>query len=308
MTIEAPLETGTQPAVEPAAPAVTTTIADNAPATDPGASPAATTEGLLFTASDWREKMASGDEKVLKQLERYATPDQVAKALIETKRKISAGEFKKPLAADASPEDVAAWRQENGIPESFDKYEVKLSNGMVIGEEEKPFVDEFLKVAHEVNATPETVNKMLGWYYETTDARAEEQIQSDLAFKREAEETLRTEWGADYKTNLNLLNSVFDTAPEGLKQNLMSARLADGTVLGNNPEALKFLAGLAREINPIATVVPGAGAGAAQAIGDEIAKLTTLAGNYDSEYWKGPNSANMQKRLDDLLAAQARMK
>lgn len=304
MTIKAPLETGTQPAVEPAAPAVTTTIADATP--EP--SPAATTEGLLFTASDWREKMASGDEKVLKQLERYATPDQVAKALIETKRKISAGEFKKPLAADASPEDVAAWRQENGIPESFDKYEVKLSNGMVIGEEEKPFVDEFLKVAHAVNATPETVNKMLGWYYETTDARAEEQIQSDLAYKREAEETLRSEWGADYKTNLNLLNSVFDTAPEGLKQNLMSARLADGTVLGNNPEALKFLAGLAREINPIATVVPGAGAGAPQAIADEIAKLTKLAGDYDSEYWKGPNSANMQKRLDDLLAAQSRMK
>jgi hypothetical protein len=301
MTIEAPLETGTQPAAEPD----TTTIVD-APAAP--AAPQATTEGLLFTASDWREKMASGDEKVLKQLERYATPDQVAKALIETKRKISAGEFKKPLAADASPEDVAAWRQENGIPESFDKYEVKLSNGMVIGEEEKPFVDEFLKVAHAVNATPETVNKMLGWYYETTDARAEEQIQSDLAYKREAEETLRSEWGADYKTNLNLLNSVFDTAPEGLKQNLMSARLADGTVLGNNPEALKFLAGLAREINPIATVVPGAGAGAPQAIADEIAKLTKLAGDYDSEYWKGPNSANMQKRLDDLLAAQSRMK
>lgn len=301
MTIEAPLETGTQPTAEPD----TTTIVD-APAAP--AAPQATTEGLLFTASDWREKMASGDEKVLKQLERYATPDQVAKALIETKRKISAGEFKKPLAADASPEDVAAWRQENGIPESFDKYEVKLSNGMVIGEEEKPFVDEFLKVAHAVNATPETVNKMLGWYYETTDARAEEQIQSDLAYKREAEETLRSEWGADYKTNLNLLNSVFDTAPEGLKQNLMSARLADGTVLGNNPEALKFLAGLAREINPIATVVPGAGAGAPQAIADEIAKLTKLAGDYDSEYWKGPNSANMQKRLDDLLAAQSRMK
>lgn len=301
MTIEAPLETGTQPTAVPD----TTTIAD-APAVP--AAPQATTEGLLFTASDWREKMASGDEKVLKQLERYATPDQVAKALIETKRKISAGEFKKPLAADASPEDVAAWRQENGIPESFDKYEVKLSNGMVIGEEEKPFVDEFLKVAHAVNATPETVNKMLGWYYETTDARAEEQIQSDLAYKREAEETLRSEWGADYKTNLNLLNSVFDTAPEGLKQNLMSARLADGTVLGNNPEALKFLAGLAREINPIATVVPGAGAGAPQAIADEIAKLTKLAGDYDSEYWKGPNSANMQKRLDDLLAAQSRMK
>lgn len=304
MTIEAPLETGTQPAVEPAAPAVTTTIADNAPATEPSA----TTEGLLFTASDWREKMAGGDEKVLKQLGRYTTPDQVAKALIEAKHKISAGEFKKPLAADASPEDIAAWRQENGIPEAFDKYEVKLSNGLVIGEEEKPFVDEFLKVAHSSNATPDQVNKMLGWYYETTDARAEEQIKADIEFKREAEESLRTEWGADYKTNLNLLNSVFDAAPEGLKQNLMSARMADGSVLGNNPEALKFLAGLAREINPVATVVPGAGAGAAAAIGDEIAKLTKLAGDYDSDYWKGPNSANMQKRLDDLLAAQARMK
>jgi hypothetical protein len=303
MTIEAPLETGTQSAVEPAA--VTTTIADNAPT----AEPSATAEGLLFTASDWREKMAGGDEKVLKQLGRYTTPDQVAKALIEAKHKISAGEFKKPLAADASPEDIAAWRQENGIPEAFDKYEVKLSNGLVIGEEEKPFVDEFLKVAHSSNATPDQVNKMLGWYYETTDARAEEQIKADIEFKREAEESLRTEWGADYKTNLNLLNSVFDAAPEGLKQNLMSARMADGSVLGNNPEALKFLAGLAREINPVATVVPGAGAGAAAAaIGDEIAKLTKLAGDYDSDYWKGPNSANMQKRLDDLLAAQARMK
>lgn len=306
MTVEAPLETGTQPAVDqpaadPQTPAVVTEGGANQPATQP--SPAA-----LFTADDWREKLSGGDEKVLKQLERYASPDAVAKALVETKRKISAGEFKRPLSSDATPEEVAAWRQENGIPEAPDKYEIKLSDGLVIGDEDKPFVDGFLKIAHEVNATPETVNKLLDWFFDSQDEQIAKAEEADTKFRAEATELLRSEWGADFKTNINLVNGLLDSAPQGLKQNLFEARLADGTVLGNNPEVLKFLAGVAREINPIATVVPGAGAGAATAIADELAKLTKMSGDPNSEYWKGPSAEKNQARMRQLLDAQDRMK
>lgn len=300
MADEAPLVTGTPEATQE--PAIAATIATG---TETVQDPVA---AAMFTADNWRTELSGGDEKVLKTLERYTDPKAAAKALYETKRMVSSGEYRKPLSKEATPEEVSAWRKENGIPDAFDKYEVKLGNGLTIGEDEKPFIDEFLKAAHGANSTPEQVNGILSWYYDTVQKREEEMHVADNNYRREAEDALRSEWGGDYRPNINLITSLFDQAPEGLKDNMLSARTADGKLLGDHPDFIKFMVGLAREVNPIATVVPGAGANAGMAIDEELGKLTKLAGDYDSEYWKGPNSANLQKRMDDLLAAKARMK
>ncbi len=68
------------------------------------------------------------------RLDRFDSPAAVAKSYRELEAKVSSGELKapvKPPAADAKPEEVAAWRKEQGLPETAQAYVegLKLPNG-----------------------------------------------------------------------------------------------------------------------------------------------------------------------------------
>src|SRR3990167_11368320 len=65
----------------------------------------------------WREKIAGTDEKLLKRLERYPSVKAATDALIEAQTKIRSGEVKFTLKDSATPEEIATWRKDNGIPE-----------------------------------------------------------------------------------------------------------------------------------------------------------------------------------------------
>ena len=75
-------------------------------------------------ADDWRTRLAGGDEKELKRLSRFASEADVYKAYRELEKKKSSGELKQALSKDATPEQIAEWRKENGIPETPDKYDL----------------------------------------------------------------------------------------------------------------------------------------------------------------------------------------
>lgn len=286
----------------------TATATEAKPATEAAADPAKP-EGI--SAKDWatlRADYAKGDEKVLKRLERYSSQEAVLDALIAAQNKIASGTLKQALPKDATPEQLADWRTENGIPESPEKYEVELEGGRTLGEADKPIVDDFLKQAHAQNMTPEQVSKTVSWYMAEQERQVEARHQMDAEHRAKAEETLRQEWGSEFKLNNNMINGLLDMAPEGVKDQLLGARLADGTPLGNDPATLRFLANLAREVNPVATVVPGSGGNAMQAIESEMGDLEKMMGDRKSEYWKGPKSATLQARYRDLVSVKQKAK
>lgn len=119
-----------------------------------------------------------------------------------------------------------------------------------------------------------------------------------------SEEALREEYGPKYRDEVKRAVEFLRTAPEGLDDKLMGGRLADGTPIGNSPEVIRWLNGLQRELNPVATVVPGAGTNAVQALEAELAGLQKMMGDRNSEYWKGPTAAKHQARAQELIAAQ----
>ena len=63
---------------------------------------------------DWRDQLAGGDEKLVKRAQRYASPRDVWNALVAAQNRISSGELKSVLPKDAKPEEIAAWRTEQG--------------------------------------------------------------------------------------------------------------------------------------------------------------------------------------------------
>lgn len=295
-TSTAPVSTSTAPS-------------EGAPATDPALADDKKPEGI--SAKDWatlRSEYAKGDDKLLKRLERYSSQEAVIDALIAAQNKIASGTMKQALPKDATPEQLAEWRTENGIPESPDKYSIELEGGRTIGEADKVVVDEFLKQAHAQNMSPEQVSKTVSWYMAEQERQLEARHQMDAEHRTQAEEQLRQEWGSEFKLNNNMINGLLDTAPEGVKDQLLGARLADGTPLGNDPGVLRFLANLAREVNPVATVVPGSGGNALQAIESELADLAKMMGDRKSEYWKGPKANSLQERYRQLVTVQQKAK
>src|SRR5690242_14053786 len=142
------------PSVTPAAvstPDTPTSALEPSPSA-PATAPAAPAQ---IWPEDWRQQIAGNDEKYAKRLERYGSIKDVANALIATQNQISAGELRSALKANATPEETAAWRAENGIPEAPEKYDLTMPQGIVFGEDDKPFVDSFLKAAHGANFRPE---------------------------------------------------------------------------------------------------------------------------------------------------------
>lgn len=260
--------------------------------------------------ADWRKHLAGNDEKEVKQLERFASPADVWRKARALEQRLSSGELKAvtPFPDKGTPEQQAAWRTENGIPESPDKYQVNLGEGVVIGEQDKPIIDDFLKSAHASNTPPNVVNATLKWYYDFAEKQREARYEQDQQAKAKFEDTMRPEWGGEYRPNLNSVHALLDMAPEGVKDKFLNGRLADGTPIGSDPDTLRWLANLSRQINPITTIIPGSGANISQAIEDELSKFNGMMADRGSEYWKGPNAEKNQARYRELLSAKERQK
>lgn len=271
--------------------------------TTPSAPPPGDTQG--YWPNDWREKYANGDDKLLKRLARFDSPKAVIDSFTQLEKKLSSGALKSGKPKDATPEQIAAWRQENGIPSDIKEYDLSLPDGMVIGEDDKPMVEGFLKEAHSADYTPDQVKQALSWYYKEQDRQLAELQESDLLTKRETEDALRQEWGPDYRRNVNLISGLLDSAPAGVKDAIMGSRATDGSPMMSHPDVLRWLTGMALELNPQHTVVAGHGPNAAAAIDNEIATIEQRMATDRAGYFK---DEKMQARYRDLISVRDRIK
>ncbi len=158
-TTAAPQETAANPAETQ-----TSTASTAASAAATTATTATTDTGKGSWPENWRELIAGDDKKELQYLQRFSAPADYHKSGVEARKKISAGEFAKPLAKDAKPEEVQAWRQANGIPEKPEGYFEKLPNGLVIGEDDKELFASFATDMHALHAPPAMIHKAVEWY------------------------------------------------------------------------------------------------------------------------------------------------
>lgn len=272
---------------------------------DAGAAGGAQGESKPAWPDNWRALVAGDDEKVAKQLDRFTDPKAVVTAYRALQQKLSSGEYTSKLAPDAKPEDVKKWRAENGIPDDASGYE--LPEGLVVGDTDKPLIDAMLTSMHAKNLPKDAVKAIVADYYKQQEALAAQRAEQDADNDTAAKETLIAEWGADYKRNANAIKSLLESAPEGIKDKIMGARLADGKAAVHDADFMRWLAQLSREINPVASVVP-AGADQATAIADELAGLVKQMGDRNSDYWKGPLAEKKQARYRELIEAQNRGK
>ena len=220
--------------------------------------------------SDWREKLAGDDRRALDQLKRHGSPADLWKKARSLEQKLSSGEYRRDLPKNATPEQLAEWRRERGIPDTPEGYTIELPDGVVLGEADREVVDAFTAAVHEKNWDNAKVNEALAWYYAEQERQLNARAEADNAFRYKAEQELRAEFGPDYTPNLNAVKNLLASMPEGTSDNFLAGRLADGRRIGDSPGIVKWLAGISRELNPVATLVP-AGAGGGRGMSDRIA-------------------------------------
>lgn len=260
---------------------------------------------------DWatiRAKVAGDDEKILNVLSQYSTLEDALKAGVEARRKLSSGQQKTAKVPDAnsSPEEIKAYREANGIPEEAKDYKVELPDGVVLGDADKPVADKFLEIAHKHNLPPAVANDIIANQLKIQQEYLKEQEEADDQARADARAKLTSNevWGSEAQLNINMINNMLEGAPQGVKENLLDARLGDGTLLGNNVPALRWLSNLARELNPYGTITPNQGMSLSETVQAEMAKLEGMMGDRNSAYWKGPTAQQNQQRYGQLLEAK----
>lgn len=261
--------------------------------------------------ADWRERVAGDDKAYLNTLKRYGSVPDALKALRELQLRVSAGELRapvKPPAADATPEQVAAWRKDQGLPDKAADYvtNLKLANGVVPGEADKPLLDAVAEMAHKGNYPQQTVNDFVGLYYSLQDQLAGQREETDADFKVASLESAMAAEGADFRRNSAGLESFWREQPKGISDLVLGARTPDGHVLGEMPEVRSWVVGLMRDLNPAATILPPGTDGSAASVQTRMQQIEAMM------YVDGkPNPAYfgtaVEKEYRDLIDAQQRM-
>jgi hypothetical protein len=226
-----------------------------------------------INADNWLDKVSRGDEKRLKRLSRYASPEALADALIAAQDKITGSGLKTPAPTDDS-EALTRWRADNGIPDTVDGYDIELDDGLVIGEADQPLVDNFLDLAHTNNIDPALANKIINFQLESQAEFMRDFAVQEADRSKVARQDLINEWGENYTVEINGIENSLEA--QGMSDMLM-ARMPDGSLVKDNPEMMVKLSEQSRTLNPGFTTVPGAG-NAGKAIKSEMAEIEAKQG------------------------------
>lgn len=249
--------------------------------------------------ANWRDAYAGEDDKFKSQLERFDTPEAMGKAFREAQGKISSGNLRAPLDENATPDDIAAYRQANGIPAEASGYLDNLPEGIVLGDDDKEIFAGFSEAMHEMNVEPAVMHKVIDWYNGFAEDQQDQMAELDNEHHQETEDALRTEWGTDYRANINLVGSLIETTfGEENANALLNARDGDGRAIMNIPGVLEGLASISRKLNPVHQLAPKPGITAQQTLDDEIADIEKLMREDRTKYNK---DEKIQSRYRELL-------
>ena len=251
--------------------------------------------------ANWRDPFVGDDKKRGTQLERYTTQEDFGKAFFERDALISAGDLLKPLPENATDDDIKAYRAQQGAPEEVAGYFDGMPDGLVIGEDDRPIVEDFLaKVIHKFHLPPAAGYAAMTWYNDFQEQQEAAIAEQDIKHSDEFDATLRDEWGpAEFRTNMNYSeNLMTDLSPE-IKEEFLGARMSDNRMLSNDPAIRRWMTNLARRILPSPTLVPSNAGDMGKTIDARLAEIKGKMGT--PEYTK---DEAMQAEYRDLLEAK----
>ena len=190
------------------------------------------------------------------------------------------------------------------MPLEHTGYMDNLPDGLVIGEDDKEIMADFLSVLHTKNVQPDVAHVAIEWYNKFAEEQQDAIADTDATHVQEFEDKMRQDWGPDYRANTNLAGALIEGAfgKEG-KALFLSARDANGQRLMTIPEVADGLVDIARKWNPAAQLI-APGGDAVQTLNDELAEISKYRKEHRTDYFKDEKMQARERELIDIKQKQ----
>lgn len=173
-------------------------------------------------------------------LSKFKDVDALAKSYVELEKTLGQKPGLKPLTAESSAEDIAAYRKALGIPEKADDYDLGELSFPEHATPSSEQMNAFRGLAHELHLTPAQVQGILRWYSLDVSQGWTALNEAREAEAREQLAVLHKEYGAETPQRIQLAVEYLKRrfGPEALD----SFEAGPGQVgaLGNNPYLIRL--------------------------------------------------------------------
>jgi hypothetical protein len=284
-----------------ASPAPTGTIdgGGNAP-DDGGEQPKGSLETL-------RETLAGGDEALLKQLNRYKSPEAISKAFREARAAAQKKQSPFRLGENASEDEVKAYREALGIPENPGEYPVAFRDDFPAADVDKEMLPEFRNRMHKAGVDPKAASEALEFYQDLAIARTQDAQRRAVETTKKTQAELRAEWGGEFDGNIGAIRELMTAqlGADGFEQ-MMGLRLEDGTLLQDQAPFVKMLAQIATDYYGSNAIYSGDVEATTKTVEDKLADFDNMQMSDPDKYWSAPVQAEVKKLHEQKLKLNSR--
>lgn len=255
-----------------------------------------------------RDMLAGGDEKLLKQLNRYKTPEAISKAFKEASKKAREGSQPLQLKEGASEEEIAKYREAIGIPESVEDYPGAFREEFEASEADAVVLTDFKAAMHESNVDPKAAAAALDWYQDLAVKQRQDMDSHLVKVAKETEKQLRDEMGGEFDGNMGAIRELM-TAQLGQDgfSDMMDMRLMDGSRLQDNPEFVKMMAQVSTDYYGSNAIYDGDIESTSKSVDDRISEIMELRVSDEEAFKQEKNQEELAKLYRQRAKINSRM-
>lgn len=212
---------------------------NSSPALEQSTAPIAETPAQpvsVVIPENWKEALPE-DLKADPSLSSIMDIQSLAKSYIHGQKMIGRDKIVIPDKF-ATDEDWSKVYQKLGVPESADKYEFKVPEGM-----DEDFVKGFKDLAVKNGILPKQADKLFEFYNSHVDKVISNNEAENKRIFEESVNGLKKEWGQGYERKLQAASGLFNQIADE-----ESKKVFNESGLGNNPVVIKMFAKLAEQM------------------------------------------------------------
>lgn len=188
------------------------------PAEDAGLPPS----GYSFTSAikddgsfeaGWQDHLDGDYADAAKTAANYKTLPEMAKGLYEARKALSQRDERVAVpGADATPEQIAKYREALGVPEKYEEYPLNKPEDLPDDLWDEKAAAEYKELFHKLNVSPKAANEIVQTYLKMEQGRADLMQAQQAGDMERARKELQDEFGSELTKQLDLARRLALTA------------------------------------------------------------------------------------------------